>query len=175
MVTYSTRPFQAVTHLNVDRVACIGHLNHSVCLRIFDIKSSEQRNIQALSMNCCRATLDISYIDHVINDAVRRTIKEESVTLEDVVTILKKRKLKWYRHVVRDNKPSALGKKRRRKQKEKRHWVDWKNILSGKQPNPMEETGCMLRSSEILRSHPFMGMRMMKWRQAPWCIFSDLS
>lgn len=63
-------------------------------------------------MNCFQATLDISYVGHVINDAVRRTIKE-SVTLEDVVTFLKKRKLKWYRHVIRGNKPSALGKKKK--------------------------------------------------------------
>ena len=52
-----------------------------------------QRRIRAIEMRCYRNTLRISYKDHVTNEEVRAKIQQEIGPHEDLLTIVKRRKL----------------------------------------------------------------------------------
>ena len=80
------------------------------------------RRIQAMEMRCYRKIphisykdhvtdyrkiLHISYKNHVTNEDVRAKIQQAIGPHEDLLTIVKKRKLQWYGHVSRS---SSLAK-----------------------------------------------------------------
>ena len=54
-------------------------------------------------MRCYRRLLGISYTEHVTNDEVRRRIEEQIGPFVDLLTAVKRRKLRWYGHVTRSN------------------------------------------------------------------------
>ena len=56
-----------------------------------------------MEMRRFRKILRISYKDHVTNEAVRNKIKQAIGPYDDFLTIVKKRKLKWYGHVSRSS------------------------------------------------------------------------
>ena len=58
-----------------------------------------QRRIQAMEMRCYRKILHISYKDHVPNEEVHAKIQQAIGQHEDLLTIVKRRKLQWYGHV----------------------------------------------------------------------------
>ena len=58
-----------------------------------------QRRIQAMEMRCYRKILHISYKDHVNNEEVHAKIQQTIGPHEDLLTIVKRRKLGWYGHV----------------------------------------------------------------------------
>ena len=57
-----------------------------------------QRRIQAMEMRCYRKILHISYKDHVTNEEVHAKIQKAIGPHEDLLTIVKRRKLLWYGH-----------------------------------------------------------------------------
>ena len=54
-----------------------------------------------MEMRCYRKLLGITYLDRVTNDNVRRMIKEAIGPYDELLFIVKKRKLRWYGHVMR--------------------------------------------------------------------------
>ena len=62
-----------------------------------------QKRIQTIEIRCFRKILRISYKDHVTNEAVRNKIKHAIGPYDDLLTTVKKRKLKWYGHVSRSS------------------------------------------------------------------------
>ena len=58
-----------------------------------------ERRIQSLEMRCYRGLLDISYKDHVTNEEVRNRIQNAVGVQDDLLTMVKKRKLRWYGHI----------------------------------------------------------------------------
>ena len=54
-------------------------------------------------MGCYRKILRISHKDHVINEEVRAKIRQAIGPHEDLLTIVKRRKLQWYGHVSRSS------------------------------------------------------------------------
>ena len=58
-----------------------------------------QRRIQAMEMKCYCKILHISYKDHVTNEEVCAKIQKATGPHEDLLTIIKRRKLQWYGHV----------------------------------------------------------------------------
>ena len=54
------------------------------------------RKLQATEMRCFRKRLGISYRDHITNDAVRDRIRQAIGPHGDILTTVKKRKLKWF-------------------------------------------------------------------------------
>ena len=58
-----------------------------------------QRRIQAMEMRCYRKILHISSKDRVTNEEVRAKIQQAIGPHEDLLTIVKRRKLQWYGHV----------------------------------------------------------------------------
>ncbi|KAI0213327.1 hypothetical protein LSAT2_001654 [Lamellibrachia satsuma] len=88
-----------------------------------------QKRIQAMEMRCFRKILRISHKDHVTNKAVRNKIKQAIGPYDDLLTTVKKHKLKWYGHVSRSSgvaKTILQGTARggRRRGRQKKRWED---------------------------------------------------
>ena len=87
------------------------------------------RRIQAMEMRCYCKILCISYKDHVTNDEVRAKIQQAIGPHENLLTIVKRRKLQWYGHVSRS---SGLAKTilqgtvetGRRQGRQRKRWED---------------------------------------------------
>ena len=54
-------------------------------------------------MRCYRRLLNISYKDHVTNEEVRRKIQAAIGEYDELLTLVKKRKLRWFGHVSRSS------------------------------------------------------------------------
>ena len=59
-----------------------------------------EKRTQAFEMRCYRRLLNISYKDHVTNEEVRRKIQVQPL---ENMTLVKKRKLRWFGHVSRSS------------------------------------------------------------------------
>ena len=59
--------------------------------------------MQAMEMRCYRKILRISYKDHVTNEKVRAKIQQAIGPHEDLLTMVKRRKLQRYGHVYRSS------------------------------------------------------------------------
>lgn len=99
----------------IKAVAWIGLLGFSICMRIVDIDKITVKNPRIKKWQ--RTILGGFYVDHITNDA-------------DHISIARKRKLRWYRHVIiRASNLSTinlqgkifLGK---RKSRQRGEWVD---------------------------------------------------
>ena len=60
---------------------------------LWTFTAEPQRRIQAMEMRCYRKILRISYKDHVTNEEVRAKIQQAIGPHEDLLTIVKRRKL----------------------------------------------------------------------------------
>ena len=67
------------------------------------ITADIERRIQALEMRCFHKLLGILYRDHITNEEVKARIGNTIGPYEDLLTSVKRRKLKWYRHVIRSS------------------------------------------------------------------------
>ena len=101
----------------------------------------------------------VSYKDHVTNEEVRAKIQQAIGPHEDLLTIVKRRKLQWYGHVSRSSglakttfaRHSERGKKTRRTKEEvgrQHQGMDRPGVQqvpegSGEQEK-MEKTGCKI-------------------------------
>ena len=71
--------------------------------------------------------LGIPYNTHTTNEEVRRTITQHVNHYEDLLTIVKKRKLRWYGHVIRSNglsKTVLQGTVQGKSGRQKKKWTD---------------------------------------------------
>ena len=99
------------------------------------------RRIQAMEMRCYRKILYISYKDHVTNEDGRTKIQQATGPHENLLTIIKRRKLQWYGYV---SLSSGLAKTilhvtvkgGRRQGKQRKRWEDnireWAGLEFGK-------------------------------------------
>ena len=95
-----------------------------------------QRRMQAMEMRCCCKILHISYKDHVTNEEICAKIQQAIGAQEDLLTIVKRCKLKWYAHVSRSSdlaKTVLQGavKEGRRQAKQKKRWEDNIKVWTG--------------------------------------------
>ena len=107
-----------------------------------------QRRIQAMEMRCYRKILHISYKDHVTNEEVRAKIQQAFGRHEDLLTIVKRRKLQWYGHVSRSSglaKTILQGtvKGARRQGGQRKRWEDTIRAWSSASPRGQWRTGKM--------------------------------
>ena len=94
--------------------------------------------IRIQAMRCYRKILHISYKDHITNEEVRAKIQQAIRPHEDLLTIIKRRKLQWYGQV---SHPSGLAKTilqgtvkgGRRQGRQKKRWEDNIRELTGLQ------------------------------------------
>ena len=80
-------------------------------------------------MRCYRKILRFSYKDHVTNEEVRAKIQQAIGTHEDLLTIEKRRKLKWYGRITRSSglaKTILQGtvKSGKRQGRQRKRWKD---------------------------------------------------
>ena len=80
-------------------------------------------------MRCFRRLLGISYRDHITNEKVGNRIRQAIGPYEDLLTTVKKRKLRWYGHKTRSTglakttlQDTVQGGRRRGRQKKR--WED---------------------------------------------------
>ena len=88
-----------------------------------------QRRIQAMEMTCYRKILHISYKDHITNKEVHAKIQQAIGPQEDLLTIVKRRKVQWYGQVSRSSglaKTILQGtvKGGRRQGRHRKRWED---------------------------------------------------
>ena len=81
--------------------------------------------MQAFEMRCYRRLLNISYEEHVTNEKVRRKIQAPIGEYDILLTVVKKRKLKWPGHVSRSSglaktilQGTVKGKRKRQREEE---------------------------------------------------------
>ena len=112
-------------------------LMHSLVISIFlyaceswILTAELEKRTQAFEMRCYRRLLNISYQDHVTNEEVRRKIQAAIGEYDELLTLVKKRKLRWFGHVSRSSglaktvlQGTVKGKKRGRQKKR------WKNNI----------------------------------------------
>ena len=105
------------------------------------------RRIQAMEMRCYCKTLCISYKDDVANEKVCAKIQQAIGTHEDLLMIVKRRKLQWYGHVSRSSgltKTILQGtvKIGRRQGRQRKRWEDnireWKGQEFGRSERTVE-------------------------------------
>ena len=82
-------------------------LMHSLAMSIFlyacktwTITADIERRIQVLKIRCFRKLLGISYRDHITNEEVKTKTGNAIEPYEDLLTSVKRRKLRWYGHVT---------------------------------------------------------------------------
>ena len=88
-----------------------------------------ERRVQALELRCYRRLLNISYKDHVTNEEVRNRIQNVTGVHDDLLTMVKKRKLRWYGHISRSSGMAktilqGIVKWARRRGRQKTIWED---------------------------------------------------
>ena len=59
-----------------------------------------ERRIQAMEMRCFRKLLGITYMDRISNEEVQNRVKQTIGPYDDLLTTVRHRKLKWYRHLT---------------------------------------------------------------------------
>ena len=100
-------------------------------------------------MRCYRKILCISYNDHVTNEGVRANIQQAIGPHENLLTIVKKRKMQWYEYVSRSSglaKTILQGtvKVGGRQGRQKKRWKDsnreWTGLKFAKSQRAVENT-----------------------------------
>ena len=79
---------------------------HSLVISIFlyaceswTLTAELEKRTQAFEMRCYRRLLNISYKDHVTNEEVSRKIQTAIGEYDELLTLVKKWKLRWFDHV----------------------------------------------------------------------------
>ena len=88
-----------------------------------------ERRTQALEMRCYRRLLNIFYKDHMTNEEVRNRIQNAIGVHNDLITMVKKRKLIWYGHISSSTGMAKIilqgtVKGARRRGRQKKRWED---------------------------------------------------
>ena len=136
-----------------------------------------ERRIQALEMRCYRRLLNISFKDHVTNEEVRNRIQNAIGVYDDLLTMVKKRKLRWYGHISRSSgmaKTILQGtvKGARRRGRRKKRWEDnikeWTGMGFGDSLRAAKDRegwkGIVAASSVVPRRPP----RLRDWDEMRW-------
>ena len=138
-----------------------------------------ERRIQALKMRCYRRLLNISYKDHVTNKEVRNRIQKAIRVHDDLPTMVKKRKLRWYGHISRSSgmaKTILQGtvKGARKRGRQKKRWEDnikeWTGMGFGDSLRAAEDRegwkGIVATSSVVPRRPP----RLRDWDEMKYVV-----
>ena len=102
-----------------------------------------------MDITCYRKIQHISYKDHVTNKEAPAKIQQATGPHEDLLTIVKRRKLQWYGHVSRSSglaktilKGTVKGGKRQGRQRKR--WGDireWTGLEFAKSQRAVENRG----------------------------------
>ena len=143
-----------------------------------------KRRTQTIEMRCFRRLLNISYKDHVTNEKVRNRIQNAVGVHDDLLTMLKKRKLRWYGHISRSSGMTILQgamKGARRNGRQKKRWEDnikeWTEMRFGGSLRAAKDRegwqGIFAMSSVVPRRPP--RLRDERWERFPNALFYILN
>ena len=116
-----------------------------------------------MERRCYRKILHISYKDHVTNEEVRAKILQAIGAHEDLLMIVKRRKLQWYGHVSRSSglpKTILQGtvKVGRRQGRQRKRWVDnireWTGLEFTKSQRAVENREKLVAKSSVVPQRP---------------------
>ena len=156
-----------------------------------DPHSRAPKKNKAMEMRCYCKILHISYKDHVTNEEVCAKIQQAIGPHEDLLTIVKRRKLQWYGHVSRSSglaKTILQGtvKGGRRQGGQRKRWEDnikeWTGLEFGKSQRAVEnrekwkKTGCRIicGAPTTLAVKGLMMMMMIFHDLQPYYILADI-
>ena len=100
-----------------------------------------------MEMRCYRKILHISYKDQVTKEEFRAKIQQAIVPHEDLLMIVKRRKLQWYGHVSRSSGLAktilqGMVKGGRKQGRQRKRWEDnireWTGLEFGKSQRAVE-------------------------------------
>ena len=103
--------------------------------------------MQTMEMRCYCKILRISYKDHVSNEEVCAKIQQAIGPYEDLLTIVKRRKLQWYGHVSRSSglaetisQGTVKGGRRQGRERKRRedNIREWAGLEFGKSQRAVE-------------------------------------
>ena len=106
-----------------------------------------QTRILAMEMRCYRKVLGFLYTDHITNEEVHAKIQQAIDPHEDLLTMVKRRKLQWYGHVSRSSSLArtilqGTVKGGRRQSRQKKRWEDstreWTDLEFAKSQRAVE-------------------------------------
>ena len=135
-------------------------------------------------MRCYRKILRISCKDHVTNEEVHAKIQQAIGPHEDLLTIVKRRKLQWYGHASRSSglaKTTLQGtvKGGRRQGRHKKRWEDnireWTGLEFAKSQRAVENREKwrkLIVKSSVVPQRP--SRLRDKWRWRWWWWFARL-
>ena len=123
-----------------------------------------ERRIQAQEMKCFRKHPGISYRDHITNEEVKTRIGNAIELYVDLLTSVKRCKLKWYGHVTRSSGLAKTilqgtvqggrqrGRHRKRWEDNIKEWtgLEW-NIILQKAENRKEWRKLVVKSTVVLQ------------------------
>ena len=133
-------------------------------------------------MRSYRNILYISYRDHVTNEEVHAKIQQAIGPHEDLLTIVKRRNLQWYGHVIRSSdlaKTILQGtvKVGRRQGRQRKKWEDnireWTGLEFGKSQKAVENREKwrkLVAKSSVVPQRP---SRLRNWWWWWWMIMSE--
>ena len=81
-----------------------------------------EKRRQAFNMRCFERLLNISYKDHVTNKEVHRKIHSAIAEYDELLTLVKKRKLRWF---SKDNPTGHSERKNKKRQTEEEMGQEW--------------------------------------------------
>ena len=121
-----------------------------------------EKRTQAFEMRCYRRLLNISYKDHVTNEEVRRKTQAAIGEYDKLLTLVKKRKLRWFGHVSRSSglaKTILQGRQKKRWEDNNKEWkgMDFASLTRAAE-NRSRWKGIVANSSVVPRQpSKFMG------------------
>ena len=141
-------------------------------LPLWALTAEIERSIQAFEMKCYRWLPNISYKDHVTNEEIRDRIQNAIRVHDDLLTMVKKRKLRWYSHISRSSGMAktilqGIVKGARRRGRQKKRWeynikkrteMGFGDFLRATEDREVSK-GIVAKSSVVPRRHP----RLRDW------------
>ena len=138
-----------------------------------------ERRIQAMEMRCFRKLFGITYRDCISNEEVQNRVKQATGPYDDLLTTVRYRKLKWYRHVTRSSGLTKTilqvtvpgGRKRGR---QKKRWEDKIKEWTGLQlSDTLRKAESLEVWRELVAKTPVALLRSMtmgwvKWSEVKW-------
>ena len=96
---------------------------------LYTLTAELEKRTQAYEMRYSQRLLNISYKNHITSEDVRRKIQAAIGKYDELLTLVKKQKLRWFGHISRSSslaktilQGTVTGKRRKCKQKKK--WED---------------------------------------------------
>ena len=85
-----------------------------------------EKMTQAFEMICYQRLLNTSYKDHVINEDVRRKIQTAIGIYYELLSLVRKWKLRWFGPISRSSKTILQGtvQRKRKEGRQKKRWED---------------------------------------------------